>query len=174
MYIDSIELNNIAILEASNIGKKKLTKKGIQSLVKNPQQFLVNLKELIRDTFQFKNATDEFNLNSLGINYTNLDSAISKIEQNDYIYLIDDEGKLQPEPKQLKLIEEKCTIYTNSERQNRALKISKDLQKSANDLLDLKITYSDTMHNYARATNQLIQWSGSNKIKINYHKIRTF
>ena len=60
MYIDTLELTNIAILEASNIGKKKLTKKGIQSLIDNPQEFAKNLKEVIKETFLFPQAKLKF------------------------------------------------------------------------------------------------------------------
>jgi hypothetical protein len=174
MYIDSLELTNIAILEASNIGEKKLTRKGIQSLIDNPQEFAKNLKEVIKETFQFPNATDEFNLSALGINYTNFDNAIGKLQPTEYIYLITDEGKLQPEPKQLELIEGNCTIYSTNERQNKALKVAKDMQKAANTLLDLKITYSDTQHHLGKCTNQLVRWGSNSTIQIDYHKIRTF
>ena len=173
-YIDSIELNNIAIIEASKVGRKPLTKKGIQSLVKNPKAFSEKLKELIKDKFQFPNATDDFNLNSMGINYSNLNTAIEKIKENDYIYLITDDSKLHPEPKQLKLIEEQSKVFTKSDKQNKVLKVAKDLQKSANALLDLKVTYSDTQHHIGKCTNQLVKWGSNSTIQIDYHKILSF
>ena len=172
-YIETLELNNIAILEASNVGKKKLTKKGIQALIDNPQEFTENLKELIKETFLFPQANLDFNLNALGINYTNLDNAIGKLQPTEYLYLIE-ENKLQPSPAQLKLIEENCKVYTKTDRQNQALKVAKDMQKSANALLDLKITYSDTQHHLGKCTNQLVRWGSNSTIQIDYYKILSF
>ena len=120
------------------------------------------------------NATDDFNLNSMGINYSNLNTAIEKIKENDYIYLITDDSKLHPEPKQLKLIEEQSKVFTKSDKQNKVLKVAKDLQKSANALLDLKVTYSDTQHHIGKCTNQLVKWGSNSTIQIDYHKILSF
>jgi hypothetical protein len=170
MYLENIELNNIAILEAENLLKKKLTKKEIQSLLKDVKAFSVNLKSSIIDTFQFPNATTEFNLSALGLSFKDFDIAINNIHINNYSYLVD-AGEVKPEPKQLKLIEEQNKIYTKSQRQNIAFGVAENLVKSGNTLLELKITYSDTQHHLSKATNQLVKWAGNNTLQINHHKI---
>ena len=173
LYNDDIDKNNALILEAENLLKKKLTKKDIHALLKNAVDFTENLKGLIRDTFQFPHSDDDFNLRALGLSFNNLDIALSNITESDYKYLVDG-GKALAEPKQLNDIEEQCKVYTNSERQNQALMIANSLKESGTKLLDLKITYTDTQHHFAKATNQLIKWGGNNTLQINYYKILSF
>ncbi len=168
-YNSNIIKNNEFILEAESLLNRKLTKKEIASVLKNPVQFAEYIKTQIRGTFQFTNATESFNLSALGISFDKLNS-LCNIQNDGYKYLADG-GKVTAEPKQLKSIKDSCKVYTRNERQNKVYKVAKNIKDSADELIKLGITFSSTQHNFGRATNQLVLNDTSQTLKINYRKI---
>lgn len=171
-YISNLEKINKYIFECEALLKKKLTKKEIQAILKNPIEHSNSVKDIIKDSFQFKSASTQFNLDALGLSFDNLNSLTNQLPKTPLNYLVDS-GKIIVEPKQLKAIEEQSKVFTNSEDQNKLLKTAKDLQESAKVLRDMGITYAMTEHHFGRATNQLMN-NTSNGLIINYYKITSY
>ncbi len=168
IYATNIEKNNLFLKECSILLNKELTKKEIQSALKDPAVFSLKVKEIIREGFQFPKATEQFNLDAQGINLDRLNS-LSNIQNDGHKYLIE-KSMVLPDPKHLKNLEEQSKVYTKNEKQNKALAIAENIKQSANDLIELGIAFNNTGFNYSRATNQLVQ-NDTNSLKINYTKI---
>ncbi len=173
-YITSIELANNFISECEALLKRELTKKEIDSAIKNPTEFSEIVKKLIQDSFQFPNASLDFNLNSMGLSFQSLNDALNIFNTDQRIekYLIS-KGKITPEPKHIKTLEYQSEIKTKNQKQTDLFNVAKSIQESAKILRQLGITYSTTDFNYNRATNQLVT-NNTNGLSINYHKILSY
>ena len=170
-YSSNIELHNILISESETLLKRKLTKKEINALLKNHIEFSESVKTLIRDSFQFANASEDFNLNALGLSFDKLEIAVNNIQDNDYKYLIS-EGKVIAEPKQIIAIDDQCKVWTKNSRQNLAYLVAVSLKDLANKLNELGIVNGgSSLFSYTKATNFLVQTDGVNGLKFNFYKI---
>ncbi len=116
-YITSISLNNNFISECEALLKRELTKKEIDSAIKNPTEFSDIVKKLIQDSFQFPNATLDFNLNSMGLSFQDIDIALSVLsEQNRITEYVVNGNKVEPEPKHIKNLEYQSEIKTKNQK----------------------------------------------------------
>ena len=170
-YYSNIEHKNALILECETLLKRPLTKKENNALLKNAIEFSESVKTLIRDSFQFTNASEDFNLNALGLSFDKLEIAVNNIQDNDYKYLIS-EGKVIAEPKQIIAIDDQCKIFTANHKQNQVFEVAKSLKESASKLKDLGIIYGgSSLFDYSKATDFLIQVGTGFSLNINYNKI---
>ena len=169
-YYLNIKQNNTLIEVCENLLKRTLTDKEILTAIKNPLDFAESVKDTIRSKFQFPESDQDFNLRALGLTFDNLNVCLNIPSKEEYKYIIDG-NKLTPEPKYLKLIDAKCNVYTRNQKQNQALKIAKNLTKSAHDLIELGIANSHAQFNYMRGTNNLVLTGTNNILKINYTRI---
>ncbi len=171
-YITNIEKVNKYISEVEHLLKKTLTKTEIKAILKNPIEHSNSVKETIKKGFQFPNASMQFNLDAQGLSFDKLNSLVADIPKEGLKY-VSDEGKVLPEPKQLKFIEDASKIYTQNEKQNSAFEIAKTLKECATKLMDLQIAYGSTLYNYGNATNNLVL-NDSKGLSVNIHKILSF
>lgn len=168
-YISNLEKINKYIFECENLLKKTLTKKEIQSILKNPIEHSNSVKEIIKEGFQFPNASIQFNLDAQGLSFDNLNSLTNELPKIPLNYLIDS-GRIIVEPKQLKSIEEQSKVFTQNEKQNQIFKLAKTLKECSSKLIELGISYSGTLYNYGNATNNLVL-NDSKGLKVNVQKI---
>ncbi len=170
-YATDLGFHNNFITEAETLLKRDLTKSEIEKAIKNPKEFTEHVKTLIRSKFQFKNADESFNLQAGGLSFTGIDVATGMLtEQNKITQYVLEDGKLSPEPKHIKSLEEQSKIKTKNQRQNELFNVAKSIQDSAKALRSLGITYAMTEHHFGKATNQLVD-NKSTGLVINYFKI---
>ena len=172
-YILNVEQINTFISECEILLKKQLTKKEINSVLNNPLEYSETVKESIKKSFQFPNATDDFNMSALGLSFDKLETALNVLVHDSSKKYLVDGGKVIAEPKELNNIQEQCKIYSRNEKQNKALEIAKSIKESANKLIDLNITFLDSQNNYPKATGQLllVNQYDTSKLLINFHRI---
>ena len=170
-YHLNIEQLNAFILECEILLKKQLTKKQINSVLKNPVEFSESVKESIKNTFQFPNATIQWNMDSLGLSFDKLESTLSILTIDPSKKYLFDGNKVIAEPKQLNEINSSCEVYTINKKQNELFEVAKHLKNASAKLMELKFTYSDTMHHFVKASNRLIVNSDTSNLEINHFKI---
>lgn len=167
------QINNFIGL-CESLLKKKLTKSQINSVLNNPIQFAETVKKSIRDSFQFPDATEEFNLTSKGISFDGLETALLITGNKEYKYLITG-NKVEEEPTQINEINLSSQVFTINSKQNKVLKIAKSLKELAEQMKELKITYSDSTHHFIKGTSRIIESDiSTGGLVINYYKILGF
>lgn len=137
---------------------------------------MIFIIDRLRMEFQFPKATDDFNLQALGIDVRPLKEYYRKhaASWNPYQYDIV-EGEFKTSEKVLSHEVEKYYIYTKNDRQNEALQIAEDLKaqiiKAETAGLVSRFNQSDI-----RNVTELLEYSSNSQMKsewqINYHFIR--
>lgn len=131
------ELNNL-LQETEKLLDRGLTDQEIALLSKNKVSFV--LKE-VRSKFQFPAADESFNLEALGINIRPFKEASERTTlAPSYNYVFKD-GKFHECEKYKKEIKEQFYIYTENERQNKALQLSKELLSIVSELEKMGLSY---------------------------------
>ncbi len=112
-------------------------------------------------------------MSALGLSFIGIESALNGLVHDTSKKYLVDGGKVIAEPKELNNIEEQCKIYSRNEKQNKALEIAKRIKESANELMNLNITFLDSQNNYPKATGQLLLLNqyDTSKLLINFHRI---
>ena len=151
-YHLNIEQLNAFILECEILLKKQLTKKQINSVLKNPVEFSESVNEL-------------------GLSFDNLETALNILTIDPSKKYLFDGNKVIAEPKQLNEINSSCEVYTINKKQNELFEVAKHLKNASAKLMELKFTYSDTMHHFVKASNRLIVNSDTSNLEINHFKI---
>ncbi len=171
VYTTSIGLHNNFISECEALLNRKLTKAEIKKAVKSPTDFAEHTKTLIKSEFQFKSATTQFNLDSMGISFQDLDDALNIFSPDQRIekYLID-EGRLVVDASHIKSLEEQSEVKTKNQKQTDIFLVAKSVKNNAKLLRELGVTFGATEFNWGRATNQLVT-NNTAGLNINYHKI---
>ncbi|MEH6764136.1 MAG: hypothetical protein V7655_06525 [Aequorivita antarctica] len=151
--------NNV-LKEAEKLLKKKLTDEGkIEILEDRMDEVMAQL----RSGFQFKNASDDFNIQSLGIDLTPIKEAFKRckgkfdnniLEVKDGLVSISKEGRTQ--------IENSGRVYTKSIRQNDVYQMAKKLSENLNEALEKKIIHKLDKPNLERTFRIITQPMGAN------------
>jgi len=128
-YYSKIEQLNKIRDEVELITKETLTDKQLLDLANEPNQFIHDLKAGVKERFTFSNASDQFNLDSLGISYKDLDAALSQIPDNGFEYDVAD-NLIQPKDSEIKRLEESQKVYTVNQRQNDLLDALNEICKA--------------------------------------------
>lgn len=128
---------NNALKEAEELLKKKLNdEEKIEILEDRMDEIMAQL----RSGFQFKNASDDFNMQSMGIDLTPIKEAFMQckgkfdnnvLELKDSLVMISEEGKAQ--------IENSGRVYTKSIRQNDVYQMAKKLSENLNEALEKNV-----------------------------------
>lgn len=132
--------------------------------------------DIVKPEFQFPKATEEFNLQALGIDLTPVKDFYNKHShswKNQHFNLI--EGEFMADEQLFKDEIEKFSYYTTNQRQNEALKIAEDLKaqflKAEAAGLVSRFNQSDIYN-----VTELIEYSLNSQMKpgwqINYHYIK--
>lgn len=153
-YLNMIPLLEELREEAELINEKPLDDEELETLVTNPVQFGIDFKAKIRKGFKFEKASEEFNLQSMGISFAGLDKVLKDIPANDYKYQIVDDC-IESLESEIERIEEAQKVYTTNQKQNNALKVCQDLCKDLARLQELQPVNS--MHWIKNISKGLIQ-----------------
>lgn len=87
---------------------------------------------MLRDNFPFKNSDDDFNLRAIGLHIQPLLNEINSINglPQDVESLSVKEGQVCLSDQFLQILQESCSIYTSSEKQNEAINVAEDVVKA--------------------------------------------
>lgn len=146
LYDKSIDDLNSLIKESERITKRKFTDKEKKAVSTDGIQSVITE---VRDSFQFKDATEDFNLSALGVNFKEIEklSFTYKNIRTKYEYVLKN-GLFERYHKEIDIIKNASDVYTSKEKQNAKLiyinqlvKVFKEALKSETlsqyDLIDL-------------------------------------
>lgn len=144
---------NKFMLECETILKGELSPEYKNEL---KERKMAALMEEVRKKFKFPDASEQFNLESLGIN---LDAA-KKLSLNSwpYQYELDDMGLFVADENQS--VYEYYYHYADSERKQRALELANSLVEIINEGHEIKVLHGDHVQNICIAFNQIIKVIG--------------
>jgi hypothetical protein len=148
--------------EIELLTKRPMKDPELGTLANSPHDFVKDLKEKIKAKFQFKDASEQFNLDSKGISYINLDKAIANIPVNDFRYQVINEC-IEPMKAEIDRLEDSMKVYTKSQFQNDILNVCRDLCK---DFEKLDRLYPiGAAYEIQRGTNNLLKvgWNEAGK-----------
>lgn len=161
--------NNV-LKEAQALLKRNLTdNEKVEILEDRMDEVMTQL----RNDFQFKNASDEFNIEALGINLKPIKDAFKQcmgrydndiLEVKNGVVQVSEEGKAR--------IEESAKLYTKTQHQNKVYEMAQKLSQNLNEALDMKILHLSSNPLLERAFDIVTMPMGSNIYKPNYQRIK--
>lgn len=125
---------------------------------------------ILRPTFPFPNADDEFNLNALGLRISDLLYSADRIPGGiDYVQFV--AGKAVVSEDTIDRIKKSCHYYTSNERQNEALEIGTQLASMFDKAESLGLVDGYSKHQINKIISLLDVPFGSTSIKLNHRQI---
>lgn len=147
---------NRFMLECETILKVELSPEYKNEL---KERKMAALMEEVEKKFQFPNATEQFNLESLGINL----DAVKKLALAawPYQYELDETGLFIADENQS--VYEFYYHYANTERKQRALELATSLVEIINEGHEIKVLRGEHVQNICIAFNQIIKVVGDSR-----------
>lgn len=127
---------NNAIEATGKLLKKELSNEDKAEILKNR---LDAVMAQLRDGFQFKNASDDFNIQSLGINLNPVKEAFRQLGKFDSDILELENGFVRISEKGKNRIAQSACLYTKTEKQNEVYKMAQRLSANLNEALEKNI-----------------------------------
>jgi hypothetical protein len=137
--------------------KITLTDADLKKLSVDTRKFVEAKKGEVRATFQFPNATETFNLESLGVQFAPIDKALTEISNVNYHFEVVN-GSFDEMQSELDRIKSEADIHTANERQAELVTISKDICEGLNMLLAFRAMQPDDFGFLHRLSGGLIHY----------------